>query len=231
MSQTTPTPIQLPWSDIDTLLLDMDGTLLDLHYDNQFWNQRVPEFYAAAQQIDVAAAHQYIHQHFSTVAGTLDWYCLDYWQQTLQLPIRELKRQFIDLIKVRADVPDFLAEARQANKRIVLVTNAHPDALALKNQYTNLAAMCDEQYSTHEFGACKEEQSLWQQLQQRTQFDPARSLFIDDGEHILAAAAQFGIAHVLGVENPDSQLPSKTFHQFPSFDNYASLRPIIGATS
>ena len=23
----------LPWRDIDTVLLDMDGTLLDLHYD------------------------------------------------------------------------------------------------------------------------------------------------------------------------------------------------------
>src|SRR5690606_507131 len=27
----------LPWNQIDTVLLDMDGTLLDLHFDNHFW--------------------------------------------------------------------------------------------------------------------------------------------------------------------------------------------------
>ena len=27
----------VPWDTIDTVLLDMDGTLLDLNYDNQFF--------------------------------------------------------------------------------------------------------------------------------------------------------------------------------------------------
>ena len=36
----------LPWSGIDTILLDMDGTLLDLHYDNHFWQVYVPEKFA-----------------------------------------------------------------------------------------------------------------------------------------------------------------------------------------
>lgn len=227
---STPTFTPPAWETIDTLLLDMDGTLLDLHYDNQFWNDRVPEFYAQAQQVEVAQARTLIHQHFRRIAGTLDWYCLDYWETTLGLPIRQLKRQYVDLIQLRDDVPEFLDEARTAGKRIILVTNAHPDALALKNQYTQLASWCDEQYSTHQFGACKEDQRLWQRLQAHTGFDPKRSLFIDDGEPILAAAQEFGIGHLLGVANPDSQLPAKTFSQFPSFDNYAALRPIIRTT-
>lgn len=223
----TPAQPLLRWSAIDTLLLDMDGTLLDLHYDNQFWSQRLPEFYAAHHGLALDQAHGVLAEQFSKVAGTLNWYCLDYWQQTLQLPIRQLKRQYVELIKVRDDVPPFLAEARSAGKRIVLVTNAHPDALALKNQYTALASMCDRQYSTHEFGACKEDQLLWQRLQQREGFDPARSLFIDDGEHILDAAKEYGIAYLLGVENPDSKLPTQSFSRHPGFDNYANLLPIL----
>ena len=34
------------WHDIDTVLLDLDGTLLDLHFDNYFWCQHLPLCYA-----------------------------------------------------------------------------------------------------------------------------------------------------------------------------------------
>ena len=34
------------WENIETVLLDMDGTLLDLHFDNHFWLQHVPVCYA-----------------------------------------------------------------------------------------------------------------------------------------------------------------------------------------
>ncbi|HNG60363.1 MAG TPA: haloacid dehalogenase, partial [Cellvibrionaceae bacterium] len=37
----------IPWQAIDTLLLDMDGTLLDLHYDNYFWLEYLPRAFAA----------------------------------------------------------------------------------------------------------------------------------------------------------------------------------------
>ncbi|HBT55971.1 MAG TPA: haloacid dehalogenase, partial [Pseudomonas sp.] len=32
----------LNWNAIDTVLLDMDGTLLDLHFDNHFWLEHMP---------------------------------------------------------------------------------------------------------------------------------------------------------------------------------------------
>lgn len=219
----------LNWSLIDTLLLDMDGTLLDLHYDNQFWNHRVAEHYATFHELPLDQAQRIVRQHFAEVAGTLNWYCLDYWQDTLKLPIRELKQHSKALIRMRDDAAPFLQAARRAGKQIILVTNAHPDALTLKNRCTALDTLCDKQFSTHQFGACKEDQRLWQRLHQHVGFDPARSLFIDDGEPILDAAKKFGIGHVLGVENPDSQLPAKTFQRHPSFDNYAQLQPIMSA--
>ena len=48
-SQTDPhdAPVTMPrWRDIDTVFLDMDGTLLDLHFDIHFWQTHVPRRYA-----------------------------------------------------------------------------------------------------------------------------------------------------------------------------------------
>ena len=46
----------LPWSDIDTVLLDMDGTLLDLHFDNHFWLEHLPQRYAELHGVSRAMA-------------------------------------------------------------------------------------------------------------------------------------------------------------------------------
>src|SRR5882757_7567074 len=40
---------RIDWSQIDTVLLDMDGTLLDLRFDNWFWQELIPRRYAAAK--------------------------------------------------------------------------------------------------------------------------------------------------------------------------------------
>ena len=39
------------WMRVETVLLDLDGTLLDLAFDNYFWRERVPAAYAAARAI------------------------------------------------------------------------------------------------------------------------------------------------------------------------------------
>ncbi|EPR3214815.1 GMP/IMP nucleotidase, partial [Klebsiella pneumoniae] len=39
----------IAWQEVDTVLLDMDGTLLDLAFDNYFWQTLVPETWGAAR--------------------------------------------------------------------------------------------------------------------------------------------------------------------------------------
>ena len=67
----------LNWSKISTVLLDMDGTILDLHFDNHFWLHHLPLRYSEAAEISLAQAKANLAIHYEKVAGTIDWYCLD----------------------------------------------------------------------------------------------------------------------------------------------------------
>mgnify|MGYP000300416396 FL=1 len=214
----------LNWSNIQTVLLDMDGTLLDLHFDNHFWLEHTPLAYANKHKIPLADAKVQLKQQNDAVHGQLEWYCLDYWQKELDLPIVALKREIAHLIQLRDDTLPFLDALKAAGKRVVLVTNAHPDSLSLKIEKTQLDQHIDELISCHQFGQSKESQELWLQLQAHLQFDPAHTLFVDDSERILNAAKQFGIAHLLAVANPDSQKPAKPI---PGFENTSDYRTLL----
>jgi len=213
----------LQWSEIDTVLLDMDGTLLDLHFDNYFWQEHLPQRWAQITGSSEQDARAELMAEYQQLQGKLEWYCLDYWGKRLQLPITELKREIMDKIQMRADVPAFLTALKQTGRHIVLVTNAHPDSLSLKIERTDLANYIEQLISTHEFGVTKESQALWQRLQQRLNFDVNRTLFVDDSLPILEAAQQYGIKHLLAVANPDSQKPHNSFHNFPAITDYRSL--------
>ena len=166
----------LPWHDIDTVLLDMDGTLLDLHFDNHFWQVYVPEKFAEHHGLPHAEAHAECFRRYNAKAGTLDWYCVDYWTQQLELDIAQLKEELAHLIAVHPEVPEFLTVVRQAGKRVVLVTNAHRKSLNLKMDRTGLDVHFDAMHVSHEFGIAKEDPAFWAALQVSEPYDPARTL-------------------------------------------------------
>ncbi|AWB69113.1 GMP/IMP nucleotidase [Saccharobesus litoralis] len=213
----------LQWKDIDTVLLDMDGTLLDLHFDNHFWMEYLPKRYAEIKNLPYEQVKTDIDNMCHDLYGKLEWYCLDYWGQTLQIDIPKLKREIAHLIQMRDDVPDFLNALKKAGKRVVLVTNAHPDSLSLKVEQTALAEYIDELISTHEFGVTKEQIELWQQLQAKLGFDKKRTVFIDDSLPILDKAKEFGIKHLLSIYTPDSKKPRRDITQYPAIDSYDVL--------
>ncbi|EIK94523.1 HAD family hydrolase [Pseudomonas sp. M47T1] len=213
----------ITWRDIDTVLLDMDGTLLDLHYDNHFWLDHLPQRYAEAHGISRAMAEMEMRPLFEKNAGTLNWYCLDFWSSELRLPVRELKLETAHLIALRPHADTFLAAIRQAGKRVILITNAHRDSLSVKLERVALAPYFERLISSHDYGFPKESQNFWSALQDDIGFDPTRSLFIDDTLPILRSARTFGVAHLLAVREPDSRKGRKDTEEFNAVDDYRTL--------
>lgn len=214
---------KLAWKDIHTVLLDMDGTLLDLHFDNHFWLEHVPKKLAEKHNISLQAAKDMMAVEYEQVTGTLSWYCLDFWADKLDLDIIQAKREVEHLISMRDDSLPFIDALKASGREVILVTNAHPDSLSLKVEHTQLDKHIDQLVSTHEFGVTKESQVLWQKLQAKLCFDPQHTLFVDDSLGILKAAQDFGIKHLLAVSNPDSQQPIRDISEFPSVQDYRYL--------
>ena len=144
------------WSRIETVLLDMDGTVLDLRFDDWFWRDHVPCHYARERGMTAAAARAVLEPRFAAAAGTIDWYCIDHWSRELELDIRALKRGARARVRYLPGAEAFLERLAATGKRRVLVTNAHPETLAIKNQHVPLAKHFDASYSSHRFAVPKE---------------------------------------------------------------------------
>ncbi|MEQ1661126.1 MAG: GMP/IMP nucleotidase [Thiobacillus sp.] len=213
------------WPTIDTVFLDMDGTLLDLYFDNHFWREHMPRRYAEYHGLSEAAARAHLDTHYERHAGTLNWYCLDFWSSELALDIVQLKEEVVHLIAVRPDVPAFLQALRESGRRVVMVTNAHPKSLGLKMRETRLDTWFDALISSHQLSLPKEHPDFWQRLQTLEAFDPARTLFVDDSLPVLESAQAYGIAHLLAVCNPDSKLPHKDCGAFQAITSFAAVMP------
>lgn len=212
------------WQQIDTVLLDMDGTLLDLHFDNHFWLDHLPSAYAAHHNLSEEEALSELNKSFVGLRGTLNWYCLDYWTELTGLPIAELKRDVQHKIGFRPHVKDFLQRLRDMGKRTVIVTNAHRDSVDLKMEHTGLDQLVDHIISSHDYQEPKESQAFWDHLRQEEKFDPARTLLIDDSQAVLESAARWGIGWLLTIYHPDSQKAPNTDSRFPGVHHFDELK-------
>jgi len=197
------------WSSIDTVLLDMDGTLLDLSFDNYFWQAYVPMQYAKQNGLSKAEGFAKLAAWTNAQIGTLNWYSLPYWSQELGMDIEALKLGLAHHITLRPGTEKFLQALRDANKEVVLVTNADPLVMDIKMEATGIEPYFHELYSSHTFNAAKEHSEFWPVLQQQHGFNAERTLFIDDNFHVLRAAQEFGIAHLASIRQPDTGLPAR----------------------
>jgi len=213
------------WKQIETVLLDMDGTLLDLHFDNHFWLEHVPRRYAEQQGMEVDVARDELLDRYRAVEGTIDWYCIDYWTRELGMDIALLKEEVDHLIAVHPHVIDFLVGLKQAGKRRVLVTNAHGKALALKMRRTPIGDHLDSVVCAHDFGVPKEDLRFWEQLQGREPFIKQSTLLVDDSLAVLRSAARYGVENLLAIGKPDSQQDAKEISEFPAVNHFRELLP------
>ena len=193
-------------NDCDTLMLDMDGTLLDLAYDNYMWLEHIPAEYARQNSMGETEAREMLSAKFRSLEGKLQWYCLDHWSEVLGLDVADLHRRKNDRIGYLPGARDFLHAAQKQEVRLLLVTNSHLDTLAIKTEVTGIVEFFDAIYTSHELGHAKEDQPFWHALHDAERFDPESTLFIDDNPSILESARTFGISMLLNVTRPDSRL-------------------------
>lgn len=215
----------LDWERIDTVLLDMDGTLLDLRFDNHFWLDHVPRRYGERHGLSFEQACEELVPRYKAVEGTIDWYCLDYWTRELGMDVALLKEEVDHLIAVHPHVIEFLEALKRSGKRRVLVTNAHGKAIALKMRRTPLGAHLDALVCAHDLGVPKEDLRFWDRLRGREPFDPARTVLIDDSLAVLRSAKRYGVAQLLGMRCPDSQQGEREVSEFPSVRHFLEVMP------
>ena len=219
----------IDWTAVDSVFLDMDGTLLDLHFDNHFWLEYVPRRYAEARGMDFAQAHAELLARYRSREGTLEWYCVDHWSRELGLDIALLKAETEHLIAVHPQVVDFLEALARREKRRVLVTNAHQKSLALKMEKTRLAGHFERIICAHDLGAPKESPEFWPRVRALEPFDRTRTLFVDDSPSVLRTARDYGFRWLLAVLAPDSKSPPRAIAGFPAIRHFAELLPGLGS--
>ncbi|MEO1246628.1 MAG: GMP/IMP nucleotidase [Pseudomonadota bacterium] len=206
-----------------TLMLDMDGTLLDLAFDNYVWKQLVPQRYAERHGIDVDEARNYLFSRYGNVQGDLKWYCLDHWSEELGMDLLHLHRDVDHRIGYLPGARAFLETMHAHHIRVVMVTNSHPDTLMLKDEVTGLTRYFDAVYSSHHFGQPKERPAFWHALREEESFDPASSVMVDDTHSVLASARDYGIAGVVAIMRPDSSEPRREQGDFVGVDGVSDL--------
>jgi HAD superfamily hydrolase (TIGR01509 family) len=226
-TQQPDTPKQIPpdfsWEHIDCVFLDMDGTLLDKYYDDYFWEQFVPEVYAAKNQVDIIEARELLLTTYRSVENTLQWTNLHYWSDRLNLDIVALKREIKHLVNIHPHVIDYFEYMQKIGKKLYLVTNAHPKALEVKMEQVPIENWFQRLICSEEVGVAKEQPEFWHKLQQLLPYDKKRTLFADDTEKVLHSAKESGIHHLIHIAKPSTRLPVKFSAHYQSIVNFQEL--------
>ncbi len=204
-------------------MLDMDGTLLDLAFDNYVWRDLVPRRYAAANGLTLAAAREHLFEQYRAVQGDLEWYCLDHWCDRLQIDVVQLHHDVNDRIGYLPGALGFLRTVSDQDLRVLLVTNSHPDTLALKDAVTGLGDYFDGLVSSHDYGHAKESQAFWQALEDDVGFDVETTLFVDDSQPVLRSASDYGLKMLVTITRPDTSRPLRNGSEFTGVESVADI--------
>ncbi|MEI6306813.1 MAG: HAD family hydrolase [Deltaproteobacteria bacterium] len=221
----------IDWKNIDTVLLDMDGTILDRHFDDHFWCDHVPMRWAAQKSTTIEYARDHLFSLFKSQENTLNWTDLDYWSNQLQMDIPLMKLEVEHLIAVHPYVIDFLLFLKKTGKKVWLVTNAHTKTLDLKMNATRISHFFDGAICAHQVGLPKEDDRFWEELQRFIPFEPSHTMLGEDSEINLGTAERYGIKYLVYVGRFSSVVPTRKSKNFASIEFFSSLIPANGELS
>jgi len=213
----------LNWDGIDDVLIDMDGTLLDRHFDNFFFEEELPRRYAVMQGLSFEASRERLMAMYRSVEGELAWTDLHYWSGRVGIDVVAMHRELQHLIGFLPGAEDFLKAVRTKGKRLIVLTNAHDTGVAIKSAKTGLDRHVDRIVDAFEVGYLKMRPEYWPACRRLVGFDPGRSLYVDDDETCLVAARHYGIATIIHSAKSSSQLPPVWSSNFVSVEHLPAL--------
>ena len=203
-------PYKIDWQTVDDVLLDMDGTLLDLHYDATFWLKNVHSIVASFTGESENEIRDRFRKELKKHEGTLAWYCTDRWAEFFGIDLIEAKKQLAHLIRYRPHAKQFLEALRPLPLRTIIVTNAHPDVIQLKLDVIPLGTLVDGIVSSHQYGVAKEHPNFWTALFDEYAINPNRAVFMDDSSRVLDAADRAGVREIVEIRHPNLSEPPRT---------------------
>ena len=188
------------FKDIECLLIDMDGVILDNAYDNDFWQNQIPEVIADSKGIAFDDAKRLAIQIFNYKKNTKDWYDVDYWSNMLDIDIEAQKRseKSFSRISLYDGVIDTLSVLKNKTKTI-LITNAHRKTLNIKLEKYNLTSYFDEMVCAHELNYVKEDIQLWYMLRSKYKLDYEKTLLVEDTINNINVGLSAGISGAIYV--------------------------------
>ena len=188
------------FKDIECLLIDMDGVILDNAYDNDFWQNQIPEVIADSKGIAFDAAKRLAIQIFNYKKNTKDWYDVDYWSNMLDIDIEAQKRseKSFSRISLYDGVIDTLNVLKNKTK-MILITNAHRKTLNIKLEKYNLTPYFDEMVCAHELNYVKEDIQLWYMLRSKYRLDYEKTLLVEDTINNINVGLSAGISGAIYV--------------------------------
>lgn len=210
-------------TDCATLMLDMDGTVLDLAYDNYVWKELVPARFAARHGVPIEHAKRDLYARYRAAQGNLEWYCLDHWSERLDLDIIGLHREERERIGWLPGAQAFLEAIGARGLNVLLVTNSHRDTLALKSEVTGIERYFERVHTAHDFGFSKEQRGFWEALAEEQGFDPETTMFVDDTESVLDSAQRYGVRHLVTILRPDTSREPKGDTAFDGIHGVSEL--------
>ena len=213
----------IDWREIDHILLDMDGTLLDKGFDDYFWEELVPLEYAKKHAMPFEQAREELLSNYRQYLGELAWTDLDFWSGELDIDIPRLKEDASYLVGLDPTAIDFLHYLKGLKKSVTLVTNAHWKTIEIKLRKTNIDKHLDRIISAFDIGIPKEKVLFWERLRQRIGFEKERTLLIDDNEDVLRSAREYGLSYILQKAQTRIKDPSQSTTEFNSITDFSGL--------
>jgi putative hydrolase of the HAD superfamily len=185
------------WSDVTHVLLDMDGTIIDKHFDEYFWLTLMPQTYGEINGLSLEESRAVLFPIYKAQECTLNWTDVYYWSRELGIDVASLKEGIGHLVKVYPYVLEFLKMLKEKNKKILLFTNAHVKTIEIKMNKAQLLGYFDGVVTSFDMGYPKEDIRFWQMAKEKIGFESDTTLFIDDTIKVVDSAKNYGIKYVI----------------------------------